>query len=149
MKVWLWGVVAALVAAVAAVTVVVVLNSGGAEGTADPRQQPVTGCSPGRTAILYFDTDEQMAAAAEQIERDPDVAAVMPATKAENFEHFKEIFAEQEELVEMARVEAIPASVEVRPVAGVAVEALQKRLENEVPDVGTAQSMPCPPKQTR
>jgi hypothetical protein len=150
MKAWLWGVVAALVVAVAAVTVVVVLNSGGGDGNAEPdRQAPSDGCPPARTAVLYFETDEQMRAAAEQVRRDPEVAEVVPATKAENYEHFKELFADEEEVLENARVEAIPASVEVRPVPGVDVGALRERLEDEVPDVDGTQNSLCPPEATR
>jgi cell division protein FtsX len=90
-----------------------------------------------------------MATAAEQIQRAPDVATVERSTKAENFEHFKEIFADEEELLDLGRVSAIPASVEVEPAPGVDVADLEKRLRDEVPNVNAAQSMPCLPPRTR
>jgi hypothetical protein len=152
MKAWLWGVITALVAAVAAVTVIAVLNSGGGGGIADPRlaaQESVQprDCVPGEmVAIVYFDTDEEMTATAERLREEPSVAAVQVWTKAENFEHFKELFKDQPELVELARVEAIPASIQLLPVGRTSPDKLIDQVSDVLPADADAQTVPCKPR---
>jgi FtsX extracellular domain len=145
-KLLLSTVVGVVVAAVAAVTVLAVVNYDG-RSSASPSLLPAL---PGpsecvKRVAIYFEADEEMTEAADELQKDPQVRSVQRRTKAENYEHFKEIFAGQPELVELARLEAMPASAEVRPVRGVEAEDLADRLRQEF-----AQSdvtvLPCWPR---
>lgn len=144
----LWAVVGVVVAAVAAVSVFVVANYDGgnsAVGSVLPAL-PTSDRCPGRV-IVYFHTDEEMTAAAEKLREDPRVMLVQTETKAEAYKRFKEIFADQPELVELARPEALPASVRVRPADGIDVRRLTDWLrEDFASSAEETQALPCLPK---
>jgi hypothetical protein len=138
--------VGVVVATVAAVTVLVVVNYDG-RSTASPSLLPAL---PGsnecvKRVALYFPTDEEMTEAADELQNDPRVRSVKRMTKAENYEQFKEIFADQPELVELARPEAMPASAEVRPVRAVEAEDLADRFRQEFSQSDVT-VLPCWPR---
>lgn len=62
---------------------------------------------------VFVDTDERMREASAKLLENPRVRAVESRTKEENFADFKQIFADEPALVKLARVEAIPASIQV------------------------------------
>lgn len=80
-----------------------------------PTNAPVAGHAKCRVyseqVIVYFDTDAEAAAFVSEFRPDPRVGALTTETKAQAYERFKEMFASQPEVVEMARPEALPASV--------------------------------------
>ncbi len=148
-RIWLWAPVAAMVAAVAVVTLVVVLNAEGGTAARDPRS--VAGAPQGRPAceekvFVYFDTDEEMSVGAEALREIPKVDSIVTHTKADNYERFKELFADQPELIENTSPDALPASVEVLPVDGVDADALESELHVEHAD--EVNILPCvgPPR---
>jgi FtsX-like permease family protein len=138
--------VGVVVAAVAAVTVLVVVNYDGrsaAAVSALPGLPGSTGCV--KRVALYFPTDEEMEDVATALRNDTQVRSVKRMTKAENYERFKEIFADQPELVELARLEAMPASAEVSPVRGVDAEDLADRFRRDLPQSDVS-VLPCWPR---
>lgn len=79
------------------------------------------------TLVVDFgggDPDAPMRLAAEELRDDPRVEAVETETRQEAFERFKEIFADQPDLVDVVRPEALPASVTLLPVRGTSVDEL-------------------------
>lgn len=135
-KLLLWTAVGVVVAAVAAVTVLVVANYDTENRAARPPlpavMQEMIVCAD--HVMLYFRTDEAMTAAVDELRNHPQVASVKGETKAEAYERFKEIFAEQPELADMAHPEYMPASAEVGPVGGVDAESLAGKLRDEFPE---------------
>ena len=79
--------------------------------------------------LLTITTDESMRAAERELRADPRVRDLTVRTKQENYERFKEIFAKHPDMVERARVEAIPASVHVVEQVGVDARSLAGELE--------------------
>jgi hypothetical protein len=71
-----------------------------------------------QTVIAYFDGDDPdlaMRQAVEALDEDDRIDRVTTETRQEAYERFTEIFADQPELLEMARPEALPASVTLLP----------------------------------
>lgn len=71
-----------------------------------------------QTVIAHFDggdADAVMSQAADALREDDRIASVETETRQEAYERFKELFANQPELVEIARPEALPASVTLLP----------------------------------
>jgi cell division protein FtsX len=141
-KLVLWTAVGVVVAAVAAVTVLVVANYDGRSAGSPLLLPTTTSADCADTVIVYFRTDEEMTAAAAELREDPRVASVRTETKAEAYERFKEIFADQPELVEMARPETMPASVKAGPARDVDSERLADQLLAELRG-DDAQVVPC------
>ncbi|MPZ80865.1 MAG: hypothetical protein GEV28_10885 [Actinophytocola sp.] len=84
------------------------------------------------TLIIDFggtDPDAPMRLAAEELRGDPRVEAVETETRQETFERFKEIFADQPDLLDVVRPEALPASVTLLPVEGTSVDELYTALQ--------------------
>ncbi len=78
--------------------------------------------------VISTKTDEGMRVAERELRADPRVREVTARTKQENFEHFKKVLANQPELLEIARVEAIPATVNVVEQLGVDAEPFADEL---------------------
>lgn len=139
-RIWLWAPVAVVVAAVAVVTLVVVLNADSGSTVRDAEGAP-----PARPAceqvVVSFGTDEEMSVGAEALREIPRVASIATHTKADNYERFKEVFADDPELLENTSPDAIPASVEVRPVEGVDADALEGELH--VAHSDQVEVLPC------
>jgi FtsX extracellular domain len=137
----LWTAVGLVVAAVTAVTLLVVANHDGRSRATAPvfTSTPVTpDCVD--TVIVYFPSDEEMTAAAETLRKDREVGLVRTETQAEAYERFKEIFADDPELLELARPESLPASTDIRPVVGVDLDSFVDRLRGDYDDVSL---IPC------
>jgi hypothetical protein len=140
-KLVLWTAVGLVIAAVTAVTLLVVANYDGRSRATAPvfTSTPVTPeCVD--TVIVYFSTDEEMTTAAVKLREDQEVGLVRTETQAEAFERFKEIFADEPELLELARPEALPASTGIRPVVGVDLNSFVDRLRQDYDDVSI---IPC------
>jgi hypothetical protein len=81
-----------------------------------PRQEYVSSYQPDvpqcpNWVTMLFKTDEAMLQAAPQLERDTRFYDTVRETKAQNYERFKRTYADQPELIALAKVEAVPASV--------------------------------------
>jgi FtsX extracellular domain len=91
-----------------------------------------------QTVITYFkgtDPDPVMREAARTLEGDDRIASVATETQQEAYERFKVLFANQPELVELARPQALPASVTLLPADGVYAGDLADALTNEFPEI--------------
>lgn len=99
-------------------------------GTAVPGG--VTDCVAGRI-VVFFKTDEQMREAGDQLQNDARVTGLERETKAEAYMRYKQIFANQPELVNLARPDSLPASVQVTPATGVAKDQLMAELRQQLP----------------
>ena len=91
-----------------------------------------------QTVIVYFagpDPDSVMRQAAEELDGDERIASVETETQQEAYERFKQVFAEQPELVELARPEALPASVTLLPADGLYPGDLVDALTDELPEI--------------
>jgi cell division protein FtsX len=89
-------------------------------------------CAAGRI-VAYFKTDDQMREAGDKLQNDPRVTNLARETKAEAYARYKQIFADQPELVNLARPEALPASVQVTPATGVTKDQLMAELRKQFP----------------
>lgn len=91
-----------------------------------------------QTVIVYFDgdnPDSAMKQAADALRDDDRVASVKTETQQQAYVRFKEIFKEQPELVELARPEALPASVTLLPADDVYAGDLADAVTAEFSDV--------------
>ncbi|TDV54125.1 permease-like cell division protein FtsX [Actinophytocola oryzae] len=144
----LWAAVGVVVAAFAAVTVLAVVTYDGPGTASRPLVPEVPRSSVClNKVILYFETDDEMRDAAARLRTHPQVESLIMETKAEAYERFKKIFADQPELVELARPEALPASVTIRPTPGTDADRLSKRLAADFGRLDDdAMALPCRPK---
>lgn len=91
-----------------------------------------------QTVVAYFDgtdPDSVMRQAARALDGDDRIASVGTETRQEAYERFKEIFAKQPELVELARPESLPASVTLLPADGVHPGDLADAVTDEFPEI--------------
>ncbi|WP_345358216.1 permease-like cell division protein FtsX [Saccharopolyspora cebuensis] len=82
---------------------------------------------------VFFDTDEEMHRRAAAVAADDRVRQVYTETKEQAYVQFKEMFADDPHLVELASPEALPAGLQVLPLAGADVRALADDLRQEHP----------------
>lgn len=88
--------------------------------------------------IAYFDGDDPdpaMRQAADALGEDDRIAWVKTETQQEAYQRFKEIFAEQPELLELARPEVLPASVTLLPAEGVYPGDLADAITDEFSEI--------------
>lgn len=91
-----------------------------------------------QTVIAYFDIpdpDAAMRQAAEKLDGDERIASMETETQQEAYEQFKQTFAQQPELVELARPEAMPASLTLLPADGLYPGDLADALTDELPEI--------------
>lgn len=91
-----------------------------------------------QTVIAYFDSsdpDAAMRQAAEELDGDERIASVETETQQEAYERFKQTFAQQPELVELARPEGMRASLTLLPVDGLYPGDLADALTDELPEI--------------
>jgi cell division protein FtsX len=100
-------IVAAILVAAAAVTTVLLLNRDSTDDAAAPRL-----CLE---IDIFFKADADMTRAADRLRTDPDVTKLVVETKQQSFERYKRLFADQPELLQLVRVEAMPARVGLEP----------------------------------
>ena len=146
-----------LVAVAAVVTVIIVVDD---ETAGDPRAAPAptttTSLTPLDRACLdaggefwvrvYFDSEESdghMRRAADALRDDDRITQLETETQSEAYERFKEIFKDQPELLEQARPEALPASIQVEPAKGVSNAELAGELDDELTGVDEIQELAC------
>lgn len=144
---WVFGVVAVLVAA-AVVTVTVVVLDRVAETPAPaaaalPRDtEPVPlGARKlcGAWMIVSADTDEAMTRLSRAFRDDPKARRVFTETKEQAYARFKELFAEDKELLSQVRPKDLPAAVHVLPVAGTDLAAWENELRQRFPEASKVQ----------
>lgn len=87
----------------------------------------------GDHVVVDFATDDEMRAAVAGVAADDRVRRVYTETKEQALQRFKEIFAEQPEIRDMARVEALPAGLKVMPRPGVDVRGMAGGLRSDHP----------------
>lgn len=91
-----------------------------------------------QTVIAFFDGDDPdsaMTQAATALRTDNRVASVTTETRQQAYQRFKEIFKDQPELVELARPEALPASVTLLPADDVFAGDLADAVTGEYPAI--------------
>jgi hypothetical protein len=101
-----------------------------------------------RSVIVYFggsDPDPTMRTAAAQLRDDKRFESVREETRQEAYDRFKVIFADQPELVEKARPEALPASVQLVVRKGSTGKQVEGALRAEFPDAEVTVQDGCPP----
>ena len=103
-----------------------------------------------RTVIVYFDgsdPDPTMRAAATQLRDDKRFESVREETRQEAYDRFKEIFADQPDLVESASPESLPASVQLLVRKGSTGKQVEGALREEFPGSEVTVRDWCPPPQ--
>jgi FtsX extracellular domain len=101
-----------------------------------------------RTVVIYFtgpDPDPVMRAAAAELRDDERFESVREETRQQAYTRFKEIFADQPELVELARPDALPASVTLLVRKGSTAERVVGALRMEYPEAEVADQNFCAP----
>jgi hypothetical protein len=83
--------------------------------------------------VLYFKTDDQMRAAGDRLATDSRVTEMKRETKSEAYVRYKTIFADQPELVNLARPDSLPASVQFTPATGVDKDSLLGEMRKNFP----------------
>jgi hypothetical protein len=93
------------------------------------------------------DPDSEMRAAAVDIRDLEWVESVREETQQQAYEHFKELFKEQPELVRLARPEAMPASVYLMVRKGDTAKARKRQMEASYPEADVTVMDWCPPPE--
>ena len=88
-------------------------------------------------------SDQDMAAAAVKVRADHLDADVVEQTQQQSYEEFKRLFADQPELLKIARPESLPAAVKIMPKPGVSAIALADRLTKEFPPPAEVRKYVC------
>lgn len=91
-----------------------------------------------QTVIAYFDggdPDSVMRRAAKTLAGDEQVTWVQTETRQQAYQRFRRIFAQQPDLLELVRPEALPASVTLLPADGVYPGDLAKAITGELPEI--------------
>lgn len=84
-------------------------------------------------ARIWFDTDEEMRAAAKSLRADPRITSVTTETQAEAVVKAKEMFKDDPEMLDLLKPGALPASVEVTSASGVDMKDLVDDLTGTLP----------------
>jgi hypothetical protein len=106
--------------------------------------QPLAGRAfCGGSIHIYTDTDTGMFRIAQALGTDPRTAGVFTVTKQESYTRFKQDFADQPSLLNIARPEALPAEVLVLPATHVDLAGFTAQLRTQFP---TAQSIDSTPR---
>jgi hypothetical protein len=103
-----------------------------------------------RSVIVYFnggDPDPTMRAAAARLRDDERFESVREETRQQAYVKFKKTFADQPDLVELARPEALPASVQLVVRKGSTGKQVEGALREEFPDAEVTLQDWCPPPQ--
>lgn len=98
-------------------------------------------------AFDSVDPDSEMRAAAEDIRRTEWVESVREETQQQAYEHFKELFKDQPELVRLARPEAMPASVYIMVRKGDTAKAREREMKATYPEASVTVTDWCPPPE--
>lgn len=93
------------------------------------------------------DPDAEMRAAAVDIRNTEWVESVREETQQQAYEHFKELFKEQPELVRLARPSAMPASVYLMVRKGDTAKAREKQMVATYPEADVTVTDWCPPPE--
>lgn len=101
-----------------------------------------------RSMDVFFDGDDPdsvMRAAADKLRDDERFESVREETRQEAYEHFKEIFKDQPDLVDLARPEALPAAVHLMVRKGTTAKQVEKAMRAEFPGSEINVQSWCPP----
>ncbi|MFL6124825.1 permease-like cell division protein FtsX [Actinophytocola sp.] len=100
-----------------------------------------------RQVVVYFsgtDPDPVMRAAAAQLRDDPRFESVREETRQQAYKRFKEIFADQPDLVDTATPDTLPASVTLMARKGSTGKQVQGALRAKFPDAEVTVQNYCP-----
>jgi cell division protein FtsX len=103
-----------------------------------------------RSVNVFFDGDDAdpvMRAAADKLRDDPRFESVREETRQQAYERFKETFKDQPDLVELARPESLPASVQLMVRKGTTAKQQEAALRAEFPDAQVDFQNLCPPPE--
>lgn len=139
--IWWAAAVAVLVLAGAAVVTFVLVDSPEPAAAAGPDACSTSGP---QQVIAYFENDADLRAAARKLRDDDRIAARDTQTKREAFARFKILFADQPELVKLARPEAMPASLWLLPAEGTTPADLVEWVRDTLPVVDSVATVRCP-----
>ncbi|MFF4600295.1 permease-like cell division protein FtsX [Amycolatopsis sp. CA-161197] len=140
-RIWRWLVPVLVVALGAGVGLAFVV---GAAVRPDPlpvdrTPVPLAGHRPCAAVDVYFDDDQAMRFAADQLRDDPKARRVYTETKAEAWVRFKEIFKDEPDLLATTDPSAIPGSVTVIPLPGTDLKAYAAELGRRFPNARRAE----------
>lgn len=126
------------IVALAIVGVVVWLVTGGSSGPAAAGPATIIPL-PGHQVCadqvrINVDTDARMTQIADAVRNDPQVRVVYTQTQQQAFEQYKQEFADQPDLLALARPGVLPALVLVVPVAGTDAHQFADTLRTEFAD---------------
>ncbi|MBB4907955.1 permease-like cell division protein FtsX [Actinophytocola algeriensis] len=95
--------------------------------------------------------DDAMRLAARTLRDDPRVAEIGERSREQTYDRFKKLYADKPEMLEAARLEAMPASLMIRPADDVSPERLADDLRAELTTADRVDALPCvraaPPSQ--
>lgn len=103
-----------------------------------------------RDVTVFFngdDPDPAMRAAAAELRHDERFESVREETRQEAYEHFKEVFKDQPELVELARPESLPAAVHLVVRKGMTGKEVKDSLRRQFDYVEVTAQEWCPPPE--
>lgn len=127
---------------------VLVLVACGAIALVGPHHRVVAGTAAFPACVRhvygYTEQDAGMQALAAVQRRDRRVAQLTMVTKQQNYERFKQLYADDPELVKLVRPESLPAVVQVLLVAGTDPSRFIDDARAAFPGA-RYQAMPCPP----
>lgn len=101
-----------------------------------------------RGMVIFFDDldpDPVMRAAADKLRHDERIESVREVTRQQAYDRFKETFKDQPELLDKARPEALPASVDLLVREGTTAKQLKQAMQAEFPDTDITVQNWCPP----
>ncbi|MGH3759823.1 permease-like cell division protein FtsX [Actinophytocola sp.] len=142
-KVALWWAAAVTVLVLVGAAVVVFVLTGSPQPAAAGPDACSSGPGP-QQVVVYFDEDAEMRTAAKKLRDDDRIVGLDTETKRETWERFKAIFADQPELVKLARPEAMPASLWLLPAEGTTPADLADQMRDELPKADSVKGVPCP-----
>ncbi|WIX78236.1 permease-like cell division protein FtsX [Amycolatopsis carbonis] len=142
-RIWRWLAPVLVVALGAGVGLAVVV---GAAVRPDPlpvdrTPVPLAGHRPCAAVEVWFDDDQAMRFAADQVRNDPKARRVYTETKAAAWVRFKEIFKDEPDLLATTDPSAIPGSVTVVPFPGTDLKAYAAELGRRFPNTRRAEDL--------
>ncbi|SFP83989.1 hypothetical protein SAMN05421810_103574 [Amycolatopsis arida] len=96
-----------------------------------------------REVVVSFRTDADMFAGAERVAGIVDVESVATETQQQAYERFREIFKDRPDLLEIARPEALPASITVLPTVSADRDGLVAALRAQLPMADEVDALDC------
>lgn len=128
---------------VVAAVLAIVLSDDGPPPTEADRCQAAGGHPEVRMDFEKTTANEMMRMAARTLRDDPRVAQLDEQTREQSYDQFKKAFADDPKMLETARLEAIPASLLIRPADDISPERLADDLRAELTTADEVRALPC------